>query len=330
MTNHRIEPILCHTVMLRTCQDAVSFATTIVSRKDDSFFARTVKVLSLDIECESQCECTGRCFPTIFSVCSGVTRFICHSSPLTQPMVAYIYSCAHLRHLHIGPRVSDAAAEWFTRALPNITHLSLFISEDTSLDLPLALFSPWTTMPRLTHIAVGGSPVAIQTLDNLLRDALLFSRARNIIRIVHHDPTGDSYDHLTETLQGVAMLLHPLRAVCVLRSAINDGHRPVIEGSVAHVSRLCNSWGEVLHRPEEDDVWQAAEQVTGRKRETMIANQRRSDRILVALCMARLEAERCDLDSSRIEAVEPDIASLELAFDEAFEQAFELEDGLEA
>lgn len=255
------------------------------------FFARNVKVLAVDIGCEAPCRywLAPTRMAVLFSVCTGVCRFVLRGVEFNSLIAGYILSCSQLRHLHVGvaeasPQGLEALANDFV--LDKLTHMSFEIFDDDNP--PQLLERLFSSAPNLTHVAGEGSTDLSSEVVLLLEDVGKRERIQTVIlqavrRREELEDEGD--DEFMARMKRRARGIHPDYGVCVVRAHDHVGP-PTIDGSVTRTDAECSAWNDVLYLPDAPNVWQIADQTLVAKREALRATLKDlRDKIALVTCM---------------------------------------------
>ncbi|KIY72539.1 hypothetical protein CYLTODRAFT_486196 [Cylindrobasidium torrendii FP15055 ss-10] len=269
-----IEPILYHTVRLTSTAAIEAFAFSISSRKDDSFFASAVKVLSIELA-GNEDDTVYDHLPAIFRTCTGISNFVYHGIRIDERTIAYIDSCPRLCRLHLGSCISDLSS-LACRPRPHITHLSLAVPEGSECGVKSLL----TSLCGLELVVVANNTHILELAERTIRES---STQRRVAcgRVMHFDmtilPTDDDRARLTEVVKStsgaILFLLHSPAYPQPKLEEISASH-------VLFVNDICKAWGDCLHRPSELDVWQVTERIYAAKRAVVLKKLLQVERLL--------------------------------------------------
>ncbi|KAF9026302.1 hypothetical protein BDZ89DRAFT_1067652 [Hymenopellis radicata] len=166
-----IDPILHHTVVIRTLSKLQKFHQSIISRNDPVFFARHVKILRLGVYEDGYLYPDAHLLTSemeslniVLSACCGLERLaLWHAAYnfMVLPVILGEHGCIRPTHLsvrRITTMTSFPSPNRFKFWPPSLTHLHLHEGHngDTAL-------IPWpdifTGCPKLTHICLSGAAI---------------------------------------------------------------------------------------------------------------------------------------------------------------------------
>ncbi|KAF9018278.1 hypothetical protein BDZ89DRAFT_1073979, partial [Hymenopellis radicata] len=174
-----IEPILYNSVVICTGSKLAAFHDSIISRNDNAFFSRAVKVLCLGDRSTGMLKCPHHSIAAIWpwarailEVCTGVQRLAVWLIDHDLELHRFTRNSGRLRPTHMSLDITDhswdsARLDWVKILPESLTHLNLDCGsyQDITDILWLEIFA-WC--PNLAHVSLSGYAARVRFIDGEL------------------------------------------------------------------------------------------------------------------------------------------------------------------